>query len=64
MYDTRDSGGAATNNLDKVMARFDHGEFDLLGVGRAHLANPDFAHRIREGLPLDALEPAHLKELV
>ncbi len=64
MYDTANKGGDASNNLDKVMARFDAGEFDLLGVGRAHLADPEWARKARMGKAFAPLEPGHLSELI
>lgn len=36
------------------MRRFASDEFDLVGVGRMHIANPDFVTRVREGR-LDSL---------
>ncbi len=48
------------SNLDKVMAAFERGEFDLVGVGRSLIADPAWAVRARAGEPfkpytLDAL---------
>lgn len=41
--------GIATGNLDRVMARFDAGEFDLVGVGRSLIADAGWAVRARQG---------------
>ena len=40
---------ATRENMDKLMAMLKRGDFDLVGVGRALLANPNWAHIIREG---------------
>jgi 2,4-dienoyl-CoA reductase-like NADH-dependent reductase (Old Yellow Enzyme family) len=48
-------GADATNancnlaSLDELARRFDRGEFDLVGVGRAMIASPDWAHIVRRG---------------
>lgn len=36
-------------SIDKLLALFERGEFDMVAVGRAMLSNPDWARRIREG---------------
>jgi 2,4-dienoyl-CoA reductase-like NADH-dependent reductase (Old Yellow Enzyme family) len=49
-YDTM--AGAQTvavSNLDPLMERFNHGEFDLVGVGRSLLHDPAWAKKAREG---------------
>lgn len=43
-------------SLDQLMERFDRGEFDLIGVGRAIIAEPDWAHIVRKG-ELHRLKP-------
>lgn len=54
-------------SLADLMARFERGEFDLVGVGRAMIADPDWANHLRRG-ELHALKPydhgvlAHLRE--
>lgn len=35
--------------LDELARRFDRGDFDLVGVGRAMIAEPDWANFVREG---------------
>lgn len=40
---------ARPQSMDKVMALFDRGEFDMIAVGRAIIANPDWAAIVREG---------------
>ncbi|WP_380876737.1 12-oxophytodienoate reductase [Sphingomonas sp. DBB INV C78] len=39
----------APGALDEVERRLDAGEFDLVAVGRALLADPDWANKVREG---------------
>ncbi len=36
-------------SLDELARRFDRGDFDLVGVGRAIIAEPDWAHIVRAG---------------
>ena len=44
-------GGAstATRGIDDLLARLDAGEFDLVAVGRALIADPAWAIKVREG---------------
>ncbi|MEO5598393.1 MAG: NADH:flavin oxidoreductase [Novosphingobium sp.] len=58
MLDSRASGGSgpALDNVRKVADRLGRGEFDLVGVGRALMHDPDWVRRIRGGeelLPFD-----------
>ncbi|MCL1044698.1 alkene reductase [Shewanella electrodiphila] len=39
-------------------------QFDLLAIGRAFIANPDYVTRVRDGLELTAYDDAMLAELV
>ncbi|MGB3302498.1 MAG: NADH:flavin oxidoreductase [Gordonia sp. (in: high G+C Gram-positive bacteria)] len=41
---------APDHSLDGAADRIADGEFDLIAVGRLHLANPDLASRIRDGV--------------
>ncbi len=50
----------AASNLDRVMTRFGRGEFDLVGVGRAMIADPAWAVRARAGTPF---KPYTLEDL-
>lgn len=43
-------------SLDQLMERFDRGEFDLVAVGRAMIAEPDWPQIVRRG-ELDRLKP-------
>lgn len=57
---------AAPASLDKLMDRLAQNEFDLVAVGRALIANPDWAKTVREGAydSLAAFDKAKLGELV
>lgn len=43
--------GIPAANLDRVMAGFERGEFDLIGVGRSLVADPAWAIKARAGEP-------------
>lgn len=45
-------------NLDELLERLDRDEFDLVAIGRALIANPDWASRIR-GTGGSAMKPFH-----
>lgn len=40
---------AGTRSIDDLIERLDKGEFDLVGVGRALLQDPNWANKIRQG---------------
>lgn len=42
----------SSDNIDAVVAAMVHGEFDLISVGRLHLADPAIAQVLREARPL------------
>jgi len=52
-------------SLDELLRRLDREEFDLVAVGRALIANPDWARKVREGrfAELDAYDRSVLAEL-
>lgn len=52
-------------SLDKLTERLDRGEFDLVSVGRAMIANPDWADKVRRGASdsLQDFSPAMLATL-
>lgn len=58
-----DSGSAAADNLGKVVARFERGEFDLVGVGRSLLNDPDWLGKALRGEPALPFDAANLKKL-
>jgi 2,4-dienoyl-CoA reductase-like NADH-dependent reductase (Old Yellow Enzyme family) len=41
--------GASTSPIDGLVKRVEDGEFDMVGVGRALLAVPDWANKVRDG---------------
>lgn len=47
---------AETASLDELLRRLEAGEFDLVAVGRAMIANPDWAARVAAG-ETDSLRP-------
>ncbi|MEW9854386.1 12-oxophytodienoate reductase [Novosphingobium sp. M1R2S20] len=49
-------------NLDELMRRFDRGDFDLVAVGRAMIAEPDWPKLVQAGR-LDRLKPFTPKAL-
>lgn len=42
-------GSAATTNIDPLLEQLRRGEYELVGVGRALLSDPDWAVKVREG---------------
>lgn len=48
----RDGIAPGADNIDLVLDRFERNEFDLVGVGRALLHDPEFVERVRNGAPL------------
>ncbi|BFM15998.1 NADH:flavin oxidoreductase [Maricurvus nonylphenolicus] len=53
-------------SLDNLIQRMDNEEFDLVAVGRALIANPDWSNKVRDNLSNDlvAYDKDMLKELV
>lgn len=49
LFDKQDPGLRLVGDLAELARRMDLGEFDLVGVGRMHIANPDFVARIAAG---------------
>ena len=54
------------SSLDGLVARIERGEFDLIAVGRALLADPLWAEKVRDGRDeeLSDFNPASMQELV
>ena len=63
MYDTVKTGGQTTPNLERLVARLDAGEVDLVGVGRSILNDPAWAKKVRTGETLSPFERASLERL-
>jgi 2,4-dienoyl-CoA reductase-like NADH-dependent reductase (Old Yellow Enzyme family) len=57
--------GAPVRGLEDLVARFEHGEFDLVAVGRALLQDPSWVEKIRDGrnAELLAFDAASLQQL-
>lgn len=49
LFDGQDPALAIAADLTELVRRFAAGEFDLVGIGRMHIANPDFVSKLREG---------------
>lgn len=62
MYDSG-KGVSAVNNLEKVALRFDRGEFDIIGVGRALLGDPAWARKTIAGEAAEPFDPNMLDRL-
>ena len=52
-----------TNNLPRVIERFERGEFDLVGVGRSILNDPAWFTKAREGVRFEPFDPQNLERL-
>jgi 2,4-dienoyl-CoA reductase-like NADH-dependent reductase (Old Yellow Enzyme family) len=54
-----------TANLDRVEQALERGDFDLIAVGRAMLANPDWLAKVKAGQAseITAFSPDHIKVL-
>ena len=57
-------GGAVVDNLDRLLSGFDRGEYDMVAIGRAMIANPDWVKRIRAGKPLKPYAVEMLSALI
>lgn len=58
----KDAAAAPTNNLGRALDLLARDEIDLLGVGRAYIANPDWADKVREGR-MEELKPYNAEAL-
>jgi 2,4-dienoyl-CoA reductase-like NADH-dependent reductase (Old Yellow Enzyme family) len=58
--------GAEISGIDKLIEMMDRGDFDLIAVGRALIANPDWANKVKAGKlnELKPYSPEILAELV
>jgi 2,4-dienoyl-CoA reductase-like NADH-dependent reductase (Old Yellow Enzyme family) len=50
------------SSLEQLVRRFERGDFDLVGVGRAMIAEPDFPKIVRRG-ELEKLKPFSTKAM-
>lgn len=58
-----DDSQRSTNNLSRVIERFERGEFDLVAVGRSILNDPAWFTRAKAGEPFAPFDPANLERL-
>lgn len=58
-----DSGAASSDNLGRLVARFERGEFDLVGVGRSLLNDPDWLGKAIRGQAFLPFDSANLTRL-
>lgn len=58
-----DTGSSASDNLAPLVARFERGEFDLIGVGRSLLNDPDWLGKAIRGEAFRPFDPANLMRL-
>jgi 2,4-dienoyl-CoA reductase-like NADH-dependent reductase (Old Yellow Enzyme family) len=58
--------GATKAGLDRLVARMERDEFDLIAVGRALLSDPQWAAKVRKGNSdaLHGFEASAMAELV
>jgi 2,4-dienoyl-CoA reductase-like NADH-dependent reductase (Old Yellow Enzyme family) len=58
-----DDSQKSVNNLSRVIERFERGEFDLVGVGRSILNDPNWFAKAKAGDPFEPFDPANLDRL-
>jgi 2,4-dienoyl-CoA reductase-like NADH-dependent reductase (Old Yellow Enzyme family) len=56
-------GSSPENNLAPLLSGIEQGHFDMVAIGRAMIANPDWPERIRSGTPLKPYSIEMLKTL-
>jgi 2,4-dienoyl-CoA reductase-like NADH-dependent reductase (Old Yellow Enzyme family) len=59
---TYGDGSAEVAGIDELLSRMEDDEFDLIAVGRALIANPDWAKKIKNN-DMDSIETFHKKQL-
>ncbi len=57
------NGSIPEDNLAKLYDALERGDFDLIAIGRAMIANPDWPQRIRDGIELQPYLLSMLKTL-
>ncbi len=64
MYESDKQGRAdASDNIARVLDRFNRDEFDLVGVGRSLLQDAQWTHKLRVGEPFEPFDQLSLKSL-
>jgi len=63
---TYSNGSAEVDGIDELLSRMEADEFDLIAVGRALIANPDWANKVRnnEMSSIKTFRKEQLTELV
>lgn len=54
---------ASIDNLDRLLARFERGEFDLIALGRSLLNDSQFVHKLHTGEALKEWDPAATRSM-
>ena len=60
IYNSYAQGVSVSASLVPVIERFDRGEFDLVGIGRGLIADPDWVRKTRTGEPRNAFDVSML----
>ena len=55
---TYSDGSAEVAGIDELLSRMEDDEFDLIAVGRALIANPDWANKVKNN-DMDSIETFH-----
>ncbi len=65
VHDSLAPGGVTKplNNIPRLLERFARGEFDLVGVGRAVLSDPNWTKKLRNGEPFAPFDREHFMRL-
>ena len=63
LYDDPHGAATAHDNLGEVARRFESEEFDLVGVGRMLIAQPDWVDRVRSGRMVGRFDRSQLSTL-
>lgn len=58
-----DTSQQSADNLGRVIERFERGEFDLVGVGRSILNDPNWFAKAKAGAPFEPFDPRNLEIL-
>ncbi len=65
MFDSNKDGRAeASDNIPLLMERFNRGEFDLVGVGRSLLQDPQWTRKLRLGEPFIPFDQRSVESLL
>jgi 2,4-dienoyl-CoA reductase-like NADH-dependent reductase (Old Yellow Enzyme family) len=59
---TYSDGSAEVAGIDELLSRMEDDEFDLIAVGRALIANPDWANKVKNN-DMDSIETFHKEQL-